>query len=70
MRARCCSCSCWYEEERPEPGRSSDTAPERVSFRSVLAFENFLLLMGVIFGVQFVDRSFGPILPLYLEQLG
>src|SRR5262245_2643484 len=42
----------------------------RVTFRSVLAFENFILLMIVIFGVQFVDRSFGPILPLYIEQLG
>jgi MFS family permease len=26
--------------------------------------------MAVIFGIQFVDRSFGPILPLYVEQLG
>jgi MFS family permease len=42
----------------------------RVTFRSVLAFENFVLLILVIFAVQFVDRSFGPILPLYLEQLG
>src|SRR5207253_7006036 len=39
----------------------------RVTFRSVLAFENFILLMAVIFGIQFVDRSFGPILPLYIE---
>ena len=59
-----------YEEKRPEPGSPSDTAPERISFRSVLAFENFLLLIGVIFGIQFVDRSVGPILPLYLEHLG
>ena len=36
----------------------------------MLAFENFLLLMAVIFGLQFVDRSFGPILPLYVGQLG
>ena len=41
-----------------------------VSFRSILAFENFLLLMLVIFGLQFVDRSFGPVLPLYVGQLG
>jgi MFS family permease len=41
-----------------------------VRFRSVLAFENFALLMGVVVGVQFVDRSLGPILPLYLEQVG
>jgi MFS family permease len=42
----------------------------RVSFRSILAFENFLLLMLVIFGLQFVDRSFGPVLPLYVGNLG
>jgi DHA1 family multidrug resistance protein-like MFS transporter len=43
---------------------------ERVTFRSLLAFENFLLLMGVIFGLQFVDRSFGPVLPLFVSVLG
>jgi DHA1 family multidrug resistance protein-like MFS transporter len=43
---------------------------ERVSFRNVLAFENFVLLMAVVFGLQFVDRSFGPVLPLYIAQLG
>lgn len=42
----------------------------RVTFRSVLAFQNFMLMMAVIFGLQFVDRSFGPILPLYVEQVG
>jgi MFS family permease len=42
----------------------------RVTFRSVLAFQNFLLLMAVIFGLQFIDRSFGPILPLYVDELG
>jgi MFS family permease len=41
-----------------------------VTFRSVLAFQNFVLMMGVIFGLQFVDRSFGPVLPLYVEQVG
>jgi MFS family permease len=41
-----------------------------VTFRNVLAFENFILLMAVIFGLQFVDRSFGPVLPLYVAQLG
>jgi MFS family permease len=42
----------------------------RVTFRSVLAFQNFLLMMFVIFGLQFVDRSFGPVLPLWVEQVG
>jgi DHA1 family multidrug resistance protein-like MFS transporter len=42
----------------------------RVTFRNVLAFQNFLLMMFVIFGLQFVDRSFGPVLPLWVEQVG
>jgi DHA1 family multidrug resistance protein-like MFS transporter len=42
----------------------------RVTFRNVLAFRNFILMMGVIFGLQFVDRSFGPVLPLWVEQMG
>ena len=29
-----------------------------------------MLMMAVIFGLQFVDRSFGPVLPLYVEQVG
>lgn len=41
-----------------------------VTFRNVLAFENFLLMAVVIFGFQFVDRSFGPVLPLYVGELG
>ena len=42
----------------------------RVTFRNVLAFENFVLMMAAIFGLQFVDRSFGPVLPLYVEMTG
>ncbi|HEY7502283.1 MAG TPA: MFS transporter [Vicinamibacterales bacterium] len=42
----------------------------RVTFRSVLAFENFILLIGVVFGLTFVDRSLGPVLPLYIAELG
>jgi MFS transporter, DHA1 family, multidrug resistance protein len=41
-----------------------------VAFRDILALENFLLLMVVIFGLQLVDRSFSPVLPLYLGQVG
>ena len=56
-----------------EPTRhhaSAAAAPSRVTFANVLAFENFLLLMAAIFGLQFVDRSFGPVLPLHVASLG
>jgi DHA1 family multidrug resistance protein-like MFS transporter len=31
---------------------------------------HFLLFMGTVFGLQMVDRSFGPVLPLYLRETG
>ena len=58
-----------YEEQRPQSGRM-ETGDQRVTFRNVLAFENFILLMAVVFGLQLVDRSFGPVLPLYIAGLG
>jgi DHA1 family multidrug resistance protein-like MFS transporter len=58
-----------YKERRFR--RESESKVEaRITFRSILAFENFILLMAVVFGLQFVDRSFGPVLPLYIAQLG
>ena len=48
-----------YDERLGHPDhRSRDQQPVR--FRSVLAFENFVLLMAVVFGLQIVDRSYGP----------
>lgn len=54
----------------PRPAQTPGAPPPRLTFRRVMAFENFLLLMTVVFGLQFVDRSFGPVLPLYIAQLG
>jgi MFS family permease len=58
----------YREPPRGEPGRRVNEA--LVAFGNILAFENFLLLMGVIFCLMLVDRLFGPILPLHLERLG
>ena len=58
-----------YKEHREERSKPR-AAEERVSFTSVLAFENFLLLMLVIFSLQVVDRSFGPVLLLHVTTLG
>jgi MFS family permease len=58
-----------YEEPRRHKARTVQR-----SLRSVIAqlagTPGFLLLLGVIFAMQIVDRSFGPILPLYVEELG
>jgi MFS transporter, DHA1 family, multidrug resistance protein len=61
----------WMYRERPRARDEAARAGERrISFGNVLAFEHFLLLMVVIFSIQFVDRSLGPILPLYVAHLG
>ncbi|HKB09985.1 MAG TPA: MFS transporter [Vicinamibacterales bacterium] len=59
-----------YDERATHALRGEEADRGRVSFRSVLAFQNFILMLGVIFALQFVDRSFGPVLPLWVEQVG
>lgn len=56
-----------------EPRESN--APRKVrGGKAVLAhlvrLPGFLLALVVIFGLQTVDRSFGPVLPLYVAQVG
>jgi DHA1 family multidrug resistance protein-like MFS transporter len=58
-----------YDEQRA-PHSAAQGKDERVTFRNMLAFENFILLMAVVFGLQFIDRSFGPVLPLFVAQVG
>jgi DHA1 family multidrug resistance protein-like MFS transporter len=58
-----------YTEVPSQMPAGARPASGAVTFRSALAFENFLLLMAVIFGFQFVDRSFGPILPLVISGM-
>jgi MFS family permease len=57
-------------DDRATHATSEDAETGRVTFRNVLAFRNFILMMAVIFGLQFVDRSFGPVLPLWVEETG
>jgi MFS transporter, DHA1 family, multidrug resistance protein len=57
-------------DEHNAPHTETNASAERLTFRSVLAFENFIVLLGVVFGLQFIDRSFGPVLPLFVAELG
>ncbi len=63
----CCSRISTGSRRRPAVAHKG-TAP--VAFSNILAFENFLLLMIVIFGLQMVDRSLAPVMLLHLEALG
>lgn len=56
-----------------EPGRGErrHAAPRvRAAFATFRAVPNFVLFMAVIFGLQLADRSFGPVLPLFLLAAG
>jgi MFS family permease len=54
----------------PAHTRTASARRDSTPFREILRFENFVLIMCVLFGLQLVDRSFGPVLPLYLGQIG
>lgn len=59
-----------YDERAIRTPTSRDNGKRTVRFADVIALEHFVVLMVVIFVAQFADRSFGPVLPLYLEQIG
>ncbi len=57
----------YTETERPR-ARAREAASG--GFRSVIALPGLLTLLAVLFGVNFIGRSFTPILPLHLQDLG
>jgi MFS family permease len=58
-----------YREPRTRTTRTAARSLGSVA-RELLATPGFLLALAVIFTLQTVDRSFSPILPLFVEQLG
>jgi DHA1 family multidrug resistance protein-like MFS transporter len=59
-----------YREDGLRPPAPHTEAGGPPSWAAVRAMPHFFLFLGVIFGLQLVDRSFGPVLPLYLGQIG
>ena len=60
-----------YHERRRQvraPDRESRLRP--TSFASLRLVPHFTLFVATVFGLQLVDRSFGPVLPLYLVEIG
>jgi DHA1 family multidrug resistance protein-like MFS transporter len=54
------------ERRAAEPAK----ADAATSLRTLRHVPHFLLFMATVFCLQLVDRSFGPILPLYLREAG
>ena len=59
-----------YREPARRRTPDADAAREKLTFATFRRVPNFLLFMVVIFSLQMVDRSFGPILPLFLRDMG
>ncbi|MCX6544342.1 MAG: MFS transporter [Acidobacteria bacterium] len=59
-----------YDDPPRHPAAAEQTDGGNAIARTILGKPGFLLMMTAIFGITFVDRSFGPILPLYVERLG
>jgi MFS family permease len=59
----------FYREPRTHQARQGGRSLGAV-MRQLAATPGFLLALVAIFGLQTVDRSFSPILPLFVEQLG
>ena len=57
--------------EPPAVRRRTEEGASRVGWvASVMRLRNFPLLLGVVFCAQFADRSLGPILPVFVAELG
>lgn len=59
----------FYKEPRTKRAAAAVRSLSSV-FRQLVSTPGFLLALAVIFTLQTVDRSFSPILPLFVEQLG
>jgi MFS family permease len=57
-----------YREVETEVDRETPVASP--TFRELRAVPHFVLYVGLVFGLQLVDRSIGPVLPLYLGEIG
>jgi DHA1 family multidrug resistance protein-like MFS transporter len=57
-----------YREPRTRQARTASRGLRAV-IRELAATPGFWMVFVVILGLQLVDRSFGPILPLYVERL-
>jgi DHA1 family multidrug resistance protein-like MFS transporter len=59
-----------YRESGERRVLHRDPAQGRITFATLAAVPYFVLLTFTVFGLQIVDRSLGPILPLYLGEVG
>lgn len=59
-----------YREGPRRAPNQDEPPPVRVTLRELLTVPYFGMFLVTIFALQMVDRSFGPVLPLYLREIG
>jgi MFS family permease len=59
-----------YREAAIRTERRTDAPKQDVTFADLVRAPHFLLFLSTVFVLQLADRSFGPILPLYLIETG
>jgi MFS family permease len=59
-----------YREVVVRRERGGQAERPDVTFRDLYGMPHFVLFLSTVFVLQLVDRSFGPILPLYLMETG
>jgi len=59
-----------YRESRAHRVPHHEPVGGKITFATLAAVPDFVLLVFTVFGLQVVDRSLGPILPLYLSEIG
>jgi len=57
-------------QDPPRPPAADTRRGGWTVFSHLLSLPGFVLALFVIFGLQTVDRSFGPVLPLFVAQVG
>ncbi len=60
----------YIEARGQDSTREAKTKPRRISFRTATTLPSFGTMLAVMFSVNFVERSFGPVIPLYILSLG
>jgi MFS family permease len=59
-----------FRNPAPARRRAPGDPAGDVTWAGLRRVPHFMLFLGAVFGLQLVDRSFGPVLPLYLREIG
>jgi MFS transporter, DHA1 family, multidrug resistance protein len=59
-----------YHEVAVTHDRGDEATTSSPTFTELRLVPHFVLFVGLVFGLQLVDRSIGPVLPLYLSEIG